>query len=245
VHSTNFYSLIFVVPVLGILYYRQLKHQNATSLDMAWTLLVGLAPLFHFLSAPSLHKAVAALLMILWSLRLALHLLPRLRTEDPRYRKLREKLSAKAFWRVYLLQGLLIYLLSLSLEYTLISASHASRIFALIAFIWGIFCIAGEGLADKQLRNFKERGGSGLCQEGLWAYSRHPNYFFEWLFWLWLPLMCLGHFHPLSLLPALLMYLFLRYFTGVSVTEAYMSEKYGEAFRDYQAKVPPFFPRIF
>ena len=55
----------------------------------------------------------------------------------------------------------------------------------LLGFLWGLIALVGESTSDNQLKTFlckTERRGH-VCKIGLWRYSRHPNYFFEWLFW--------------------------------------------------------------
>ena len=110
-----------------------------------------------------------------------------------------------------------------------------------------LIAIAGEALADRQLSAFAaEPGNRGkVCERGLWAWSRHPNYFFEWLAWLAYPIIAISPQSPegaLALLAPLAMYLVLRHGTGVPPLEAHMLKSRGEAFRDYQSRVPAFFP---
>jgi steroid 5-alpha reductase family enzyme len=105
--------------------------------------------------------------------------------------------------------------------------------------------IAGEALADRQLQRFKadpaNRGA--VCQRGLWRYSRHPNYFFEWLVWVayfvmalaspwgWLTLYC----------PALMLYFLLRV-TGIPLTEQLSLQARGTAYAEYQRRTSAFVP---
>ena len=87
-----------------------------------------------------------------------------------------------------------------------------------------------------------------MCEAGLWSWSRHPNYFFEWLGWLAYAVMAvdLSGAYPLGWLalsgPAFIYYL-LRHVSGVPLLEASMAASRGDAYRDYQARVSPFFPR--
>lgn len=109
--------------------------------------------------------------------------------------------------------------------------------------------VVGAGLADAQLARFKadpsHRGQ--VCDRGLWRYSRHPNYVFEWLGWCAFPIGALGHglgspWFLASLLAPLLMYLLLRHVSGVPPLEASMRRSRGEAYLAYQARTPIFFP---
>ncbi len=83
----------------------------------------------------------------------------------------------------------------------------------------------------------------GVMERGLWRYSRHPNYFFEWLHWFTYVLLAVGS--PLWWLAwsgPLVMYLFLRYLSGVPFTEKQALRSRGEDYRDYQRSTPMFFP---
>lgn len=106
-----------------------------------------------------------------------------------------------------------------------------------------------ENVADYQLDQFRKspEGKSGVCRRGLWAYSRHPNYFFEFLLWVAYALFALpsaGGWLDRAFLLAVpaVMYWFLVHHTGVPLTERASLERRGEGFRKYQAEVSRFFP---
>ena len=108
---------------------------------------------------------------------------------------------------------------------------------------------AGEGLADEQMRRFKAdpTNHGRICDRGLWAWSRHPNYFFEWFGWLAYPVIAwpLSGVYPwgwAAWIAPVLMYLVLDKGTGVPPLEAHMLKSRGQAFADYQARVARFFP---
>ena len=109
-----------------------------------------------------------------------------------------------------------------------------------------VAAIGGEALADFQLARFKKtntRKGA-ICADGLWAWSRHPNYFFEWLGWLAWPVMGLELAQPLTwltLLAPAAMFGVLRFLTGVPPLEETMIVSRGDAYRAYQAKTSAFF----
>ena len=105
--------------------------------------------------------------------------------------------------------------------------------------------MAGEAAADAQLNKFKsDPSNKGrTCQVGLWRYSRHPNYFFEWLIWVAFALFALaspgGCWGLLS--PALILYFVLRV-TGIPATEAQAIRTRGEEYRRYQQTTSAFVP---
>ena len=109
-----------------------------------------------------------------------------------------------------------------------------------------IVAIAGEATADRQLSRFaRNPANSGkVCDKGLWAWSRHPNYFFEALYWVALVPIGIGHGWGLVALAApVMMFVLLRYVSGVPPLEQHMLRTRGAAFASYQQRVPPFLPR--
>ena len=108
-----------------------------------------------------------------------------------------------------------------------------------------VLAVCGETVADRQLTRFRANPAHrGLtCRAGLWRYSRHPNYFFEWLHWFAYPALAAGS--PrwlLAWLGPLVMFVFLRFLSGVPWAEAQALRTRGEDYRDYQHRTPMFFP---
>lgn len=103
----------------------------------------------------------------------------------------------------------------------------------------------GETLADEQLHAFKrDRGNKGkTCAIGLWQYSRHPNYFFEFMIWVGLCVYALGS--PMgwvAVISPALMYYLLMYVSGVPLAEEQSLLSRGEEYRKYQQATSIFFP---
>lgn len=193
--------------------------------------------------------------MIAWSLRLGTHLAVRtfrhLGEEDGRYLKMREIHGKRMPWRMvifYFQQALALTLLMLPF-YAAGSDAEGQRAGAVhwagaALFLSGL---AFESAGDAQLARFKadpaNRGK--VCDIGLWAWTRHPNYFGEFLIWLGFALLS---FTPNLLgIPGLLcagviLYLVTKV-TGIPLTEAQLVRSKGEAYRAYQEKVPAFWPR--
>jgi steroid 5-alpha reductase family enzyme len=107
--------------------------------------------------------------------------------------------------------------------------------------------VAGEALADAQLKEFRSGPANKgqVCDAGLWRWSRHPNYFFEWFGWLAYPAIAISTDYGwgwMSLLAPVFMYWILVHVTGIPPLEEQMLRSRGERYRDYQARTSRFFP---
>jgi steroid 5-alpha reductase family enzyme len=103
-----------------------------------------------------------------------------------------------------------------------------------------------ETVADLQLRAYQRQGHKGVCSAGLWAYTRHPNYFGDWLFWLAVSLIGCSWSNPitfLGLLSPLMLFLVMTKITA-PLTEALSLKKRPELYGEYCEKVPMFFPKL-
>jgi steroid 5-alpha reductase family enzyme len=123
------------------------------------------------------------------------------------------------------------------------------RIQDLLGLALLVAAVVGEAIADYQLRRFKadQANRNSVCDTGLWRWSRHPNYFFEWLCWLAYPLIAIdlsgyNSYGWLALLAPACMYWVLVYVSGIPPLEEHMLRSRGEAFRAYQARSRAFFP---
>jgi steroid 5-alpha reductase family enzyme len=108
--------------------------------------------------------------------------------------------------------------------------------------------LCGETLADGQLAAFRRReeNKGKVCTIGLWRYSRHPNYFFEWMIWVGFGVFALGSAYGwIGLIAPASIYYLLRYKTGVPMAEESSLKSKGDAFRDYQTTTNEFFPGPF
>jgi steroid 5-alpha reductase family enzyme len=110
--------------------------------------------------------------------------------------------------------------------------------------IW-ITGLIGETIADSQLKKFKSapQNKGKTCDVGLWNYSRHPNYFFEWVMWVGYFVFALGSaWGPISIICPIIMYYFLIHVTGVPAAEAQSLASRGEEYRRYQQSTSMFIP---
>jgi steroid 5-alpha reductase family enzyme len=189
-------------------------------------------------------RALIAAMAAVWSLRLGTHLLVRIARkhpeEDGRYRQLRKDWG-RAFrprWRASSsCRPLSVVLLGDPVPRGLReSPRRGSPLEWAGAALW-LVAISGEALADAQLAAFKrDRKNAGkVCDAGLWRYSRHPNYFFEWLIWVsYFVFACASPWGWAGILsPACILFLLLRV-TGIPATEEQSVRSKGDAYRRYQ-----------
>jgi len=187
----------------------------------------------------------------IWGFRLALHLL-RTRVigqpEEGRYVELRRKWRTRLGWKFlafFEFQALLCLVLSVPFWLAAGNSNEPLRWVEIAGLVvWGA-AITGESAADSQLDAFKRNPANRgrTCRAGLWRYSRHPNYFFEWLIWVGFALFAWpAHFGWLGLLsPALLLYFLLKV-TGIPATEEQAVRTRGEDYREYQRTTSAFIP---
>jgi steroid 5-alpha reductase family enzyme len=165
--------------------------------------------------------------------------------EDGRYRQLRERwaphASRRFFWFFQLQAGLNLLLAGPLLVACANPAPAVHPLEWAGLVLWAV-ALAGESAADRQLAAFRhEPSNRGrTCRGGLWRYSRHPNYFFEWLHW-WAYVL-IGQAAPLTFLGPVVMLAFLFRVTGIPYTERQALMTRGEAYREYQRTTSAFVP---
>lgn len=233
----------------------QRHHGNAGIVDVLWASGLGIAAVWMAAtgSGAILPRSLLALLGGLWSWRLAAHLWHRVHgeAEDGRYRHLRAhwKGSQLKFFLFFQAQALLVVLFALPFIAVAANPADSAGVWMVVGALLWLVSVAMEALADRQLAVFRadpaHRGKT--CRTGLWRYSRHPNYFFEWLHWFSYVALAVGS--PIAWLAwsgPLVMYVFLRWISGVPYTEAQALRTRGEEYRAYQQSTPmlfPWFPR--
>lgn len=236
----------------------QQRTGNSGWVDTIWSLGVGLCGVMAALvTAPDeglqLRQILVACLAGLWALRLALHIATRSMriANDPRYAELIRGWGANAarhMFRFLEIQALA----SIPLILAMFLAAHRPGVGLTLtdglAVVVILIAVAGEGLADRQLRHFKADPANkgGVIDTGLWRWSRHPNYFFEALGWLGYPIIAIDlsgayAWDWLALAAPTCMYWLLVYVSGIPPLEQHMLRSRGDAFRAYQRRTNAFF----
>ena len=237
----------------------QQRTGNSGWVDVFWSLGLGIVGVTLALipmggPALTLRQWLVAALVLAWMLRLGSHIASRTRrsSDDPRYAELARQWGPDAPGRmVWLLQGQALATVPL-VAAVLVAAYRPGDTLGiqdLIGLALLAIAITGEALADRQLDRFRSDLGNRkrVMDTGLWGWSRHPNYLFQWLGWLAFPVIAIDlsgqyPFGWIAVLAPLAMYGLLVHVSGIPPLEAHMLRSRGAAFRDYQARTSPFFP---
>jgi steroid 5-alpha reductase family enzyme len=250
--ETFLLTVVIVIVAKTLAWLLQLRLRNAGLVDPIWAFtLGGLAVVYAVAgSAGGPTRIAVALMGAGWGFRLGLHLWRRNwgKPEDWRYAQFRAQWGAAAdrnmFW-FFQFQNLFTLMLSAS-AFLPTAYRHGDAPlagFGIAALIW-LVAVIGEGIADRQMEAFRRdpaRRGQ-VCRDGLWRYSRHPNYFFECLHWLaYLPLAWGDPLIWATLAAPLVMAFLLMKLSGVPMLEAGMIERkpgYAEYVRTTSALIP-------
>lgn len=245
-------GFVGVMLFLALLWAWQLRSGNAGVADAGWTGGMALLTLwFAIMLAPAgLRTAVIAALGLIWALRLTHHIIfYRVihRPEDGRYSAMREywgEAANRNFFWFFQGQALVAFLFALPILAAMLARTEWTIWDTLGLVIW-VIAVGGESLADHQLEQFRSRPDSKgkTCREGLWRYSRHPNYFFEWIHWFAYVAFAVGH--PAwwaTWLGPVIMLIFLFKFTGIPYTEKQAVKSRGDDYRAYQRTTSVFVP---
>lgn len=248
------FALVVPVVMMAVVWAMARVLDNAGIVDIFWS--YGFFPVAvggALLGAGDPERSFLLAAMVgAWSLRLGSYLLVRVARhhpeEDGRYAALRAQFPRRTwamFFGFFQMQALLITLLSVPFLLVFSNPSGGIGFFGWAAFALWLVALAGESVADAQLHRFRmdpaNRGRT--CRAGLWRYSRHPNYFCEWLVWVAYFLFALGSpwGWATAYAPAL-MYFFLTRVTGIKATEEQAVRSRGEEYREYQRTTNAFFP---
>ncbi len=230
------------------------KIKNAGVVDIFWSYNFPVIALILFFLANGFEtrKLLICSMVFIAGLRLGTYLLIRvtkhLDDEEGRYKKIREewapKPDRKFFWFFQMQAASNVFL---AIPFFIITANTNPELSALEyagTALW-IIGLLGESIADNQMKIFKKDPANKgkVCNIGLWNYSRHPNYFFEWLMWLAYFIFALaspyGYLAVIS--PLVILYLLLKV-TGIPLTEEQSIRTRGDLYRQYQKTTSAFVP---
>jgi steroid 5-alpha reductase family enzyme len=259
-------TLIVIFIHFTIYFFRAVKQNNFGIIDIGWgqgfVFVVWLLMIFRVFFLGANANAIGYLTLILtsiWGLRLSSHIGQRNhgKPEDKRYVAMRAKIKSpyvllKSYLNIFLLQALFMLIISLVLVFNVMSGfSNPVDPMMLIPIILGVVVWLGgyffQSVGDRQLAIFvaKPENKGTLMTQGLWAYTRHPNYFGEVLMWWGIALLGFANGFGIAipligLISPLVVTWLLRYVSGVPLLEKHMKTKPG--FSDYEKTTNIFFP---
>lgn len=245
------WALVFFMMTLVYGLARVIK--NAGIVDVFWAFGFSLLITLYLLYGGGhwIQKLLTASMGYLASIRLTWHILKRFLkehpVEDPRYTAFKvyfhEHPEWMTFW-VFQLQGVLMTAVSLPFLLACSKTSAALSVIEYLAIAIFFTAFLGEALADYQLTAFKNNPDNRgkTCQTGLWRYSRHPNYFFQWLIWVAFALFALpAPWGWTGIIAPICMLHFLVNVTGIKATEAHAVQSRKD-YAEYQKTTSPFIP---
>ncbi|MEI6213302.1 MAG: DUF1295 domain-containing protein [Desulfuromonadales bacterium] len=228
----------------------QIRGRNDIA-DVAWGLgfiLVAFVSLFSG-NVYSPRGLLVSGLVLVWGLRLALHIHSRNRGrgEDPRYRKWREEWGTwfvlRSFLQVFMLQGMLLLMVAVPIVFTNTAAAAPLGWLDLLGLAVWLYGFGFEAVGDWQLLMFiRDPGNKGkLMTFGLWRYSRHPNYFGEVTLWwgIWLMTLALPGGWLTVVGPLTITFLILK-ISGIPMLEKPYEDR--ADFQEYKRRTSAFFP---
>ncbi|WP_342739513.1 DUF1295 domain-containing protein [Bradyrhizobium sp. B117] len=234
----------------------QQRTGNSGWVDAIWCYSVGfvgaVAALWPLEDSSSARRALVAGLVFCWAARLGTHIARRAAAgvDDPRYANYAREWGSDAPRRMFFFLQSQAQA-SVPLPFSVFLAAHAPDpglgLQDYAGAVVMLAAVTGEAIADEQLRRFKlsRSNHSLVCDAGMWRWSRHPNYFFEWLAWLAYPVIALSPQYLwgwASLSAPAIMYWILVKVTGIPPLEEQMLRSRGERYREYQARTNAFFP---
>ena len=246
-------SAVVIGTIMFVTWLLSVAVKNASIVDIVWGLgFVAVAwTSFAVGNGDDTRRLVVALMATVWGLRLATHLAVRNigHGEDYRYRAMRKHWGSKfpiiSLFTVFLLQGVLMWIVSLALQLGQVESSPGfGPIGTMGVFVW-VVGLAFEATSDQQLRKFKaDPANQGkVLNTGLWRLSRHPNYFGDAVVWWGIAIVAaeagVGVF---GLIGAAVMTFLLVRVSGVALLEKSLKKRKPE-YEDYIRRTSAFIPR--
>ena len=245
-------SLIALVPMIivaGGFWFISLLKKDVSIVDSLWPLFLIIAAItmFNYQTVTSDRALLVLFLVLIWGLRLSFYITIRHwgHEEDHRYQEIRNNnqpgFSIKSLYLIFGFQALVAWVVALPLFYAINSAAPLNIVDGLALLLWLVGMLF-ETVSDNQLYQFKknpENKGKILTQ-GLWKYTRHPNYFGECLVWWGFFAFALSDAAYLTIISPLLMTFLLLIFSGVNLLEKSMKTRPG--YEHYMQHTNAFIP---
>jgi steroid 5-alpha reductase family enzyme len=244
--------VIFMMMFIFWMLYFGIRKEPVIDIGWAFTLLAAVISTFGAGDGYFLRKAIFFVLATVWSLRLGSYLLVRFlrNPEDSRYKSIREQYRGQMLIRMsffFLLQACILSVLIWPFILITCNASPSISGLEWFAVLFTAVFILGEAISDHQMFRFKSdpQNQHKVLQQGLWKYSRHPNYFCEWMVWVGFALFALDA--PLGItgvISPIIMFYVLTRWTGVTPSEKAALTDRGEEYKKYCEGTSAFFPKF-
>lgn len=239
------HGLIGSFIVFSALWFIQVIRKDAGVVDIGWTAGVGIMAVYAAIAGEGWlpRRIILGAMGGIWSLRLVLYILKDrilCEKEDSRYQRLRAHWGNQAnawFFVFFTSQSLLVVLFALPFLAGADKAEPQLLATDILAVVIWLTAMGGEWLADFQLARFRNKPSNTgkVCRDGLWNWSRHPNYFFEWVHWFAYIALGIGSAgFAFTLVGPFAMYIFLMKLTGIPHVERESLAKRGDDYREYQ-----------
>lgn len=224
--------------------------KDASIIDIFWGIgfIILAWAYFIFTENISARHWLILILVTIWGLRLSLYLARRNigKGEDYRYQKWRKEEGQRWWWlsfiRVFLLQGIIMWIISMPLLGAQMIASNLNSLDLLAVFIW-LFGFVFEAVGDWQLARFRTNPDNQgkVLKSGLWRYTRHPNYFGDAVQWWAFYLVALSAGTWWTIISPIFMTFLLMRVSGITLLEQSLKKRKPE-YEDYIDKTSAFFP---
>lgn len=245
-------EIIWVLTICYLcLFILSLKIKDNSIVDVfwgTWFVLVSLM-LFFWKNIINIYEIIFIIFFSVWWLRLTYYIWKRKlksHREDPRYAKWRESwkyFKTRSFFQVYILQGILLLIISTPI-FIIFSKNIWLNLYTVLWLIWMIIWIIYETIADIQVKAYIKNTQKAwyIFTGGLYKYSRHPNYLWESIFWLWVSIISL-QVNMLGIIGFLVITWLLLFVSGVPLKEERYKTK--KNWQEYSQNTPKFIPNYF
>ncbi len=246
---------LLILSIMSVLWLISVAIKNVSIVDMFWGAGFVIVNAFYFFASGDfyLRKVILLVLVTVWGLRLSVYLTWRNigKGEDFRYQEFRRTYGIKRYWwisffQTFLLQGVLMLIISLPLLAVNYSTNSEELIWldytGIIVWLTGIVFEAG---GDFQLARFRKNPANRdkVLQSGLWKYTRHPNYFGDSAVWFAYALFCIASGSYWPAVGSVVMILLIIKVSGVALLEKTLKDKKPE-YQEYIRKTSAFFPML-
>ena len=247
-----FLALAVIMTMMTILWLISILIKNVSIVDLFWGFGFVLANALYFMETDGFEtrKSLLLVLVTIWGLRLSAYLAMRNlgKGEDFRYQKFRKDYGEHRYWwisffQTFLLQGVLMWLISAPLLGAQFYADDKLGVLDFIGISIWIIGFVFEAGGDFQLKRFKaDPANKGkVLNTGFWHYTRHPNYFGDAAVWCGYGFICLSAGSYLPILGSVLMTALIIKVSGVALLEKSLKETKPE-YKEYIEKTSAFIP---